>query len=231
MIKLDNVTKKFGEILAISNFSLQIEKGEFVGVLGPSGCGKTTLLRLIAGLDTPDTGTIEIGGEIANNPKILIPPRKRKIGMVFQDLALWPHMTVEQHLKFVLENRILSQKFQIPNLKSQINSKSQIPNSKTNGETSTLLELVRLPNRYLHSYPHQLSGGEKQRLAIARSLAQNPQILLLDEPLANLDTMLKSNLQREIKKLQKNLGLTLIYVTHDTRELKNLAERLVIMVK
>jgi len=218
MVDVYNVSKKFGKATAVSNLSLQIEKGEFVGILGSSGCGKTTLLRLIAGLDAPDTGSIEIDGNLANNPKILIPPRQRKIGMVFQDLALWPHMNAVAHLDFVLRSQpqVQSSKFKVQNVDRKIEE---------------IFEIVKFPPDFSKKYPHQLSGGERQRLAIARSLAQEPQILLLDEPLANLDTMLKHNLQREIKRLHKTLATTLIYVTHDAQELKGTTERLIIMNK
>jgi ABC-type sugar transport system ATPase subunit len=220
MVKLNHVSKKFSSALAINNFCLQIEKGEFVGILGSSGSGKTTLLRLIAGLDTPDDGTIEINGNLTNNPRILMSPQQRKVAMVFQDLALWPHMSAVAHLDFVLRSQL-----QTENSSASWRIKTQNLNKKI----KEILEIVKFPFDLSNKYPHQLSGGERQRLAIARSLAQEPKIWLLDEPLANLDTMLKYDLQKEIKRLHKKLGTTLIYVTHDAQEINSAAERLVVM--
>ena len=183
MIRLQGITKKYGNNLIIPKLDLTIYDGEFLTLLGPSGCGKTTLLRMIAGLDTPTTGKVFLDDEDVTNK----PPYKRDVNMVFQHYALFPHMTVEENIK----------------------------------------QLEEFRNRR----PQQMSGGQQQRVAIARALVNNPKVLLLDEPLGALDYQLRKNLQLELKNLQRGLGLTFIYVTHDQEEALTMSDRIVVMNK
>ena len=211
MIRLVNIDKYFDRKV-LSNFSLGIEKNKIIGILGQSGCGKTTLLRIISGLETPDSGEIYINNKcVYSKNKIFIPPEKRNIGFVFQDLGLWPHMSAEKHIDFVLEAK-------------------EIPKNERNHKTEKILELVDLEN-YKKKYPHQLSGGEKQRLAIARSLAQEPKILLLDEPFSNLDPALKKELKKALVKLQKKFKITVVYVTHNIEEISDIADKIIVIKK
>lgn len=206
-IGIHGIDKFLGGKKVISDLSLEVEKNKLLGILGPSGCGKTTLLRLIAGLEVPDRGEIIINGSIVYSDRgVFVPPEKRNVGMVFQDLALWPHMTVKEHINFVLESR----------------------NMKDGDRVVGILDLVDLTS-LSESYPEQLSGGEKQRVAIARALAQEPRILLLDEPLSGLDQILRGDLKKEIRKLQKKLGITTIYVTHNYLELIDIADDIAVM--
>lgn len=204
-VQLINLTKKFGEILAVDNFSLDVSKGEFVSLLGPSGCGKTTTLRMIAGLTHEDDGNILIRGEDVFD----IPPYKRNIGLVFQDYALFPHMTVRDNIAFGLRMRSYQRE-------------------ASNVRVQELLDLVRLPG-IGNRFPDQLSGGQQQRIALARALAPHPSVLLLDEPLSNLDLKLRQEMRIEIKRIQKETGVTAIFVTHDQSEALSLSDRVVIM--
>ena len=179
-------------------------------MLGPSGCGKTTLLRMIAGLERPDEGRVLIDGIEVSSPNKMVPPFKRKLSMIFQDLALWPHMTVKGNIKFVMEK----------NLTKDI----------LREEIHEILEKVNLIG-FNNRYPHQLSGGEKQRLAIARALASRPAYLLMDEPFSNLDSLLKEELQNVVIKLKKDSQIGIIYVTHNIDEALILANRIAIMNK
>jgi ABC-type Fe3+/spermidine/putrescine transport system ATPase subunit len=190
-IAVANLTKRFGALAAVSDVSLAIEEGELFTLLGPSGCGKTTLLRLIAGFYAPDNGTIRFGDRVVND----VPPHERGIGMVFQNYALWPHMTVAQNVSYGLKLRKVS--------------------------TS---DIGGLGERY----PSQLSGGQQQRVALARALVLNPEILLLDEPLSNLDAKIRIQVRAEIRKLQRELGITTIYVTHDQEEALTLSDRIAV---
>ncbi len=208
LIKLVSIDKYFDKQV-LSNFSLNIKKKEIVGILGPSGSGKSTLLRIIAGLEVPDKGEIFIGDNCVYSKNKFVPPEKRNVGLVFQDLALWPHMSVKKHLNFVLEIRGISK-------------------DKREKEIRKILNLVNL-SEYIKSYPSQLSGGEKQRLAIARVLAQNPKILLLDEPFSNLDPILKKELKKYLVDMQKNLRMALVYVTHNPAEISDIANKIVII--
>lgn len=208
-LRLLEVTKRFDERSVIDCVSLELREGQAMALLGPSGCGKTTLLRLIAGLETPDDGEIWIAGQkVAAKRRNTVPPRGRNIGFVFQDLALWPHLTVAGNLDFVLR----SQGWEKHTRKARIE------------------EVLRMVHMAPHAdkYPSQLSGGEQQRVAIARALVARTQ-LLLDEPLSNLDSDLKSILLEELSVLQRRLKLTTLYVTHDKLEAATFADSVVKM--
>jgi iron(III) transport system ATP-binding protein len=204
------VTKRFGNRIVVDHISLDLTEGEVLALLGPSGCGKTTMLRLIAGLETPEEGEIWIAGErVAAKGHNLLPPRARGIGFVFQDLALWPHLTVEGNLDFVLAS-------------------ARMKRHERQKRIDEVLQLMHaLP--FAKSYPAQLSGGEQQRTAIARAIVGRPQLLLLDEPMSSLDTDLKASLLHELATLQKTLKITTIYVTHNREEAACLADRVVSM--
>lgn len=191
----------------IKDFSINIEKGEIISIFGESGSGKSTVLRIISGLEGPSSGRIKIDNRIIVDDNTFILPEKRGVGMIFQDYALFPHMTVSQNVKFGLKN---------------MNKKEK------NERLEEVLELVNLEN-YKDRYPHELSGGQQQRVAIARALAPNPSLLLLDEPFSNLDTDLQSKIRGELKKIIKHTGLTAIFVTHDRDDSKAIADRVVIL--
>ena len=205
-----NVSKRFGSHQALNDVSLDVTAGEAVGILGPSGCGKTTLLRLIAGLDIPDTGEIRLAGAQVSGPRrALVPPHERSIGFVFQDLALWPHLTVQKNLDFVLES-------------------GKTPRADRRGRAHDVLTLVHL-EQLSSRYPHELSGGEQQRVALARALVGQPRVLLFDEPLSSLDAELRATLRAELAKIQRALRVTTVYVTHDQADVAVLADRVVEM--
>jgi iron(III) transport system ATP-binding protein len=205
-IELDGIRKAFGERVALNDLSLQIEKGERLVLFGPSGCGKTTVLRLVAGLEVPDQGEIRIAGQImASSGKNLVPPEKRDVGMVFQDLALWPHMTVRQNLMFGLTAR-------------------RVRKREGEARVREMLHHVSLEHR-IEAKPHQLSGGEQQRVALARALVLRPSILLMDEPLSSLEDERKRAIASELLELHRQFGFTLLYVTHDQTETDLLASR------
>jgi ABC-type Fe3+/spermidine/putrescine transport system ATPase subunit len=207
-VRVVDVHRKHGEQAVLAGFSLDVVEREFIALFGRSGSGKTTILRLIAGLDAPDSGEIWLDGKLTSRDgRILIPPRQRRIGFVFQDLALWPHMTIAESLAFVLGSGGLQAK-QRKEQVSQVLSIAQIPN---------------LGNRH----PHQLSGGEQQRAALARALASRPRLLLLDEPMSSLDADLRSSLAAELAATHKTLGLTTIYVTHHISEVSAMVDRVV----
>jgi ABC-type Fe3+/spermidine/putrescine transport system ATPase subunit len=209
-LRLIEVTKRYGDRRVVDSISLDVAEGEVIGLLGASGCGKTTTLRLIAGLEIPDEGEIWIAGErVAVGGRNIVPPNARSIGFVFQDLALWPHFTVAGNLKFVLES-------------------VKVPKGERAKRISEALRLVRI-EQFANSYPGKLSGGEQQRAALARALVGRPRLLLLDEPMSNLDPDLKSDLRKELAALQKLLGVTTIHVTHDQAEVAALADRVAIM--
>ncbi|HEX9463209.1 MAG TPA: ABC transporter ATP-binding protein [Alphaproteobacteria bacterium] len=202
---LNRVSKFFGETVAVDDLSLSIGDGEFVCLLGPSGCGKTTTLRMIAGFERVDTGTIKLDGEDITDQ----PPQKRDIGLVFQHYALFPHMTVAQNVGYGLKVRGHSR-------------------GKIDEEVEAALSLVRL-GELAGRYPSQLSGGQQQRVALARALAIRPRLLLLDEPLSNLDAKLRDDMREEIRRIQKQVGITAIFVTHDQAEAFGLADRIAVM--
>jgi ABC-type Fe3+/spermidine/putrescine transport system ATPase subunit len=210
IIKLVNINKKYNRQI-LSNISLKIRENEIIGLIGPNGSGKTTLLRIIAGLEIPDNGELFINKKCVYSKNKFVPPEKRNIGFVFQDLGLWPHMTVKEHIMFVLEEKITDK-------------------YKRQEKIKEVLKSINLAG-YLNSYPHQLSGGEKQRLAIARSLAQDSNILLLDEPFSNLDPLLKKELKKVLVNLQKKLKITIIYISQNPNEILDIANRIAIMNK
>jgi len=211
MIELNRLTKKYEGIAAVNDVCLKIEKEERVAIVGPSGSGKTTLLRMIAGLEVPDAGEIRINGKNAGiQDKIIIPPHKRGIGMIFQDLALWSHMTVMENLEF--------------GLKCQ-----KVKKAERKAKIERISDMIKI-NGYLNRYPQYLSGGEKQRAALARTILLEPEILLMDEPFSGLDTVLKNEIQYTILRLVKELKLVMIYVTHDREEALAMADKIVVMV-
>lgn len=204
-LELKNVQKKFATQTAVENFTLDVERGEFVSFLGPSGCGKTTTLRMIAGFELPTSGTIRVNGADMTNR----PPNRRNVGMVFQSYALFPNMTVAQNIAFGLN----------------VAHKPKAESQKRVDEMLRLIHLPELGNRY----PYQLSGGQQQRVALARALAIQPQVLLLDEPLSALDAKIRVSLRNEIRAIQRQTGVTTIYVTHDQEEAMSLSDRIVVM--
>ena len=210
-VRFEKVTKNFGDVKAVEDLSFEVEAGELFVILGPSGCGKTTTLRMLAGLERPASGKIEIDSQVANDPETILPPHKRGIGMMFQDLALWPHMRVRGNLEFPLKG-------------------TKISRSTRKEKVREALKLVDLEKKK-NLYPHQLSGGERQRLALARALVLEPRILLLDEPLVNLDENLREHLRNEIVRLQRRLNITTIYVTHSQDDGLAIADRILIMNK
>jgi multiple sugar transport system ATP-binding protein len=204
-IALRSVTKSFGSKVAVENLNLEIEDGEFVIVVGPSGCGKTTTLRMIAGFETPNMGTLHIGGNLMNH----VPPKDRNLAMVFQNYALFPHMTVERNLSFGLRIRHTSKK----EISTQVH------------EIAEMLGIRGLLDRK----PSQLSGGERQRVALGRALLRKPQAFLLDEPLSNLDAALRTQMRFELKRIHAQFPVTTVYVTHDQVEAMTMADRIVLM--
>jgi ABC-type Fe3+/spermidine/putrescine transport system ATPase subunit len=210
-LKIENLQVNYAENCIIKMLNLQVESGELLVVLGPSGCGKSTLLSAISGLVEPSDGVIAFANKdvYSKHEKINIPVEKRNIGFVFQDYAIWPHMNVYNNIAYPLKVK-------------------KIPKSQIKERVAEVLKIVNLENKET-SYPGELSGGEKQRVALARAIAMNPLMLLLDEPLANLDANLKGQLMREIKRIQKELGITMIYVTHDQNVAFEIADRVVIM--
>jgi iron(III) transport system ATP-binding protein len=206
-VRLRGVSKSFGPVHAVQEVDLDLERGELVAVLGPSGCGKTTLLRLVAGFELPDAGSIAVGGRELAGPGTFVPPESRRIGIVFQDYALFPHLSVEANVAFGLSRRERDERERI---------------------TRTTLELVGLQHK-AGSHPHELSGGERQRVALARALAPAPELILLDEPFSSLDATLRAGLRREVELILRDAGATALLVTHDQEEALSLADRLAVM--
>jgi iron(III) transport system ATP-binding protein len=207
-ITLADVTKRFGSHVALDNVSFEVAAGSAAVILGPSGCGKTTLLRIIAGLEAPDTGHVSLNETtVSDARRTIVPPHQRRLGFVFQDLALWPHLTVRENLDFVLGSMNLSR-------------------GDRSRRAREALALVRI-EQFSARYPHQLSGGEQQRVALARAIVGEPRVLLLDEPLSSLDPQLRAELRSELAQLQQGLDLTMVYVTHDRDDAAVLADRVV----
>lgn len=210
-ITLINITKRFGKSTAVDNLNLEVPSNSFISLLGPSGCGKTTTLRMIAGLESPTEGEIKIGDRVvfSSEKGIDVPPNERGIGFLFQNYALWPHMTVYKNIAFGLENL----KWKKADIEKKVDE---------------LCELLRL-SEYLDRYPAELSGGQQQRVAIARTLATDPQILLMDEPLSNLDAKLRLDMRAELKRLHSTSSATFVYVTHDQLEAMALSTSICLM--
>jgi putative spermidine/putrescine transport system ATP-binding protein len=204
-IKFFNLVKKFGEVTAVDRVSLEIDPGKFVTLLGPSGSGKTTILKIVAGFEKPTDGEVFINDEPMTNK----PPYKRNVGMVFQNYALFPHMTVAENISFSLRIR-------------------KIPSDIIGREIERVLAMVRL-SEFKYRYPRQLSGGQQQRIALVRSLVFNPSVLLMDEPLGALDKKLREHMQIELKRIQKELNITVIYVTHDQSEALNMSDTIAVL--
>ena len=212
-VRIEHVFKRFGGVTAVNDFNLTVKDGEFVSILGPSGCGKTTTLRMIAGFELATEGEIYIGENcVSSSDKgTFAPPEKRDIGMVFQSYAVWPHMTVAENVGYPLK---------IQKVDKETRAK----------RVQEMLELVHL-GEYGERYPHQLSGGQQQRVALARALVAQPGLLLLDEPLSNLDAKLRESMRFEILSIQKKLNITVVYVTHDQGEAMAMSDRVVVMSK
>ena len=208
-IPIRNVKKCFGDTVVLRDFTQEFREGEFITLLGPSGCGKTTMLRMIAGFERPTQGEIAIGEQVVSSKKVFIPPEKRDIGMVFQSYAVWPHMTVFDNVAYPLRIK-------------------KLPKGEVEHRVEALLQVVHL-GRYAQRMPGQLSGGQQQRVALARALVMNPRLLLLDEPLSNLDAKLREGMRYEIKEIQRELGITVVYVTHDQTEAMAMSDRIVVI--
>ncbi len=204
-VRLEGLTKKFTETVAVDNMTTVFPSGKLTGLLGPSGCGKSTTLFMLAGLHNPTSGRIFFGDEDVTD----LPPEQRGIGLVFQNYALYPHMTVEQNIMFPLENL-------------------KIPKKEAHKIAYDMAKLVQIET-LLKRKPSQLSGGQQQRVAIARALAKKPRILLLDEPLSNLDARLRLETREEIKRIQQETGITTIFVTHDQEEAMSISDQIIVM--
>ncbi len=204
-LSISHITKQFGDTVVVDDFNLDIEKGEFVSFLGPSGCGKTTTLRMVAGFEIPTSGKILLDGADITNKA----PNQRNVGMIFQSYALFPNMTVAQNIGFGLSVRK--------------ESKELIAQ-----RVDEMISLINL-EKHAHKYPYQLSGGQQQRVSLARALAIHPQVLLLDEPLSALDAKIRISLRAEIRAIQRKLGITAIFVTHDQEEALSISDRIVVM--
>ena len=204
-VRLNRLTKRFGSVVAVDDLSLELGDGEMIGLLGPSGCGKSTTLFMLAGLLTPDDGEIWFGDENVTR----IPPEKRGIGLVFQNYALYPHMTVLGNIMFPLIN-------------------TKVPKQRATMMAEEMAELVQI-KELLNRKPSELSGGQQQRVAIARALAKKPKLLLLDEPLSNLDARLRMETREEIRRIQREVGITSVFVTHDQEEAMSISDRIAVI--
>ncbi|HWK64837.1 MAG TPA: ABC transporter ATP-binding protein [Rhizobiaceae bacterium] len=204
-LSIQNIRKSFGTVTVVQDFDLDVRAGEFISLLGPSGCGKTTVLRMVAGFEEPSGGSIVVGGRDVTRLK----PNQRNVGMVFQAYALFPNLTVAQNIAFGLKV-------------------AGAPKAEVDARVAELLEIIKLP-QFGDRYPYQLSGGQQQRVALARALAPKPKLLLLDEPLSALDAKVRVSLRDEIRSIQKKLGITTIFVTHDQEEALSISDRIVVM--
>lgn len=206
-LRIENLTKHYGNVKALDNFSLEVNSGEFMVLLGPSGCGKTTVVRCIAGLLDPTAGQIHIGDQLVNH----LAPKDRDIAMVFQNYALYPHMNVYDNIAFPLKMR-------------------KIPKEQIKNRVKNISQLLEIEN-FLNRKPKELSGGQMQRVALGRALVREPKVFLMDEPLSNLDAKLRAYMRYEIRKLQQKIGITTLYITHDQIEAVSMADRIAVMNK
>jgi iron(III) transport system ATP-binding protein len=208
-VTIRGLTKRYGEVAAVTGLDLAVAPGELVALLGPSGCGKTTTLRLVAGFLAPEAGEILVGDRCLSSPGAVIPPERRRMAMIFQSYALWPHMTVAQNVAYGLRFR-------------------GVPRDLRDRRVTEMLRVVQLDG-YQSRYPGELSGGQQQRVAVARALVVEPEILLLDEPLSNLDANLREEMRFEIRRLHERFGITTLYVTHDQAEAMVISDRVAVL--
>jgi iron(III) transport system ATP-binding protein len=209
-VSLRALTRRYGNVAAIEDLSLDVAAGELVALLGPSGCGKTTTLRLVAGFLTPEAGEVWVGEQRLSSPEAVIPPDRRRMAMIFRSYALWPHMTVA------------------PNVAYGLRFQRRLARADRAARVRAMLRVVRLAG-YEDRYPAELSGGQQQRVAVARALVVEPQILLLDEPLSNLDANLREEMRFEIRRLHEQFGITTLYVTHDQAEAMVISDRIAVL--
>ena len=208
-LTLTGLTKAYGKLTVVDRVDLTLEEGEFVSLLGPSGCGKTTTLRMIAGFVDPTGGTISVDGNVLSAPGAVVPPERRGMSMIFQSYAIWPNMTVEENVAFGLQLR-------------------KLPKAETRRRVAEMLAVVKL-DKLAHRYPAELSGGQQQRVALARAIVVKPSVLLLDEPLSNLDANLREEMRFEIRRLHDEFRITTVYVTHDQAEAMATSDRIAVM--
>jgi ABC-type Fe3+/spermidine/putrescine transport system ATPase subunit len=208
---LTGLTKHYGDVVAVDHIDLALKEGEFVSLLGPSGCGKTTTLRMIAGFIDPTDGVVEMNGQALSTPAGTVPPERRGMSMIFQSYAIWPNMTVYENVAFGLKVR-------------------KLPGADVKRRVAEILDIVQLA-ALAQRYPNELSGGQQQRVALARAIVVKPEVLLLDEPLSNLDANLREEMRREIRRLHNEFRITTVYVTHDQAEAMAISDRIAVMNK
>ena len=208
-VTIQNVSKAFGDVVVLKEFNEVFNDKEFVTLLGPSGCGKTTMLRIIAGFEKPTSGQVFIGNQLVSGENTFVPPERRDIGMVFQSYAVWPHMTVFENVVYPLKIK-------------------KVNRNVIKDKVDRILDVVHL-SQYADRIPSQLSGGQQQRVALGRALVAEPELLLLDEPLSNLDAKLRESMRFEIKEIQRESGITVLYVTHDQTEAMAMSDRIVVI--